>query len=105
MAPLTLIVLGIILYLVNLRPDTHFGLRGLPWVDVPSLFVLLGGLLYVVKDVMKRRFEQQAQEKQARREALAKKFGLPAPSSPQSPPPVEGQGTADPTAASDSRPA
>lgn len=91
MAPLTLIVLGIVLYVLNLRPDTHFGLRGLPWVDVPSLFVILGGLLFVIKDVVKRRAEKSAQALQARREALARQFGLPIPQPPAAPSPPDDQ--------------
>lgn len=55
MAPYTLIVIGIALHFLNQQPGVHFGLRGVPWLDVPSAFVILGGLAIVAQYELRRR--------------------------------------------------
>lgn len=67
MAPFTLIVMGIILYIVNQRSEMQLGIRGLPWLDAPTLFVVLGGILFVVQTELKRR----ARAKEAARRGIA----------------------------------
>lgn len=65
MAPITLILIGIILYILNTRADVHFGLRGLPWLDAPSLFVLAGGILFVAQKELLRYRRRKKEERDA----------------------------------------
>lgn len=65
MAPFTLMLIGIILYILNQRADVHFGLRGLPWLDAPSLFVLTGGILFVGQKELARHRKRKKEEREA----------------------------------------
>ncbi len=42
MAPIALILLGIVVHVLNARPGVHIGFKGLPWLDVPSTLVVAG---------------------------------------------------------------
>jgi len=53
--PVCLILMGFLIYFVNKDPSVHIGLRGLPWLDVPTAFVCLGVLFILVKLFFRRR--------------------------------------------------
>ncbi len=70
MAPIFLIALGVLIYFLNRNPDTHIALRGLPWLNVPAFFVVIGVVSLVLRIWIRRRARARA-EAEAAREAEA----------------------------------
>jgi len=64
-APFALILLGIVVYILNQRPDVHIGFKGLPWLDVPATLVVAGLVTGVI--AIESRKRRKAREVRTRR--------------------------------------
>lgn len=67
MAPFALIALGIVIYVLNRDPNIHIAFRGLPWLDVPTFFVVTGVVFFFIRREFRRRARERA-ERRARGE-------------------------------------
>jgi hypothetical protein len=67
MAPFALILVGIGIYYLNHFEGYHIGIRGAPWLDAPTFFIVAGAMAGFIRIRMYRR-QKERDERRARGE-------------------------------------